>query len=260
MATQTETYKLNKPARTDKIGIDLLNENMDIIERELKKCASDSAAAKASFYDIDLTGVVAVDFDSLDSAEYSNSDLAESVDGAALLAALSSGCAARVKFYSGANESFVKTVILGSRTSYDSDEGRVTRCDGILPVGLYNAYEIYSLVVVVDDSGTYTIIFYAYRHLNGVGTVKTVNGVEPDENGNVEVPTAEGTVKFVNGIAPDETGNAVLLSTTGLSIDWVNGTYTETLSDGTSHTEDIEFNANGVPTKFGSMAFSITGG
>ena len=35
MATQTEIYKLNKPARTDRIDIDLLNENMDIIEEEI---------------------------------------------------------------------------------------------------------------------------------------------------------------------------------------------------------------------------------
>lgn len=38
------------------------------------------------------------------------------------------------------------------------------------------------------------------------GTVTSVNGIEPDENGNVEVP-CEGTVTSVNGIEPDENGN-----------------------------------------------------
>lgn len=38
-----------------------------------------------------------------------------------------------------------------------------------------------------------------------VGKVKTVNGVEPDENGNVVVDA--GGIKTVNGTAPDESGN-----------------------------------------------------
>ena len=62
MATQTETYKLNKPARTDKIGIDLLNENMDIIEEELKKRPLSSDVAGAAFFDLDITAWTAVDF------------------------------------------------------------------------------------------------------------------------------------------------------------------------------------------------------
>lgn len=51
----------------------------------------------------------------------------------------------------------------------------------------------------------------------GEGTVKTVNGIGPDENGNVELPAVEipevdlsGVVKSVNGAAPDENGNVAI--------------------------------------------------
>lgn len=52
----------------------------------------------------------------------------------------------------------------------------------------------------------------------GAAGVQTVNGIKPDENGNVniEIPEVEipevdlsGVVRFVNGAAPDENGNVV---------------------------------------------------
>lgn len=39
----------------------------------------------------------------------------------------------------------------------------------------------------------------------GAGTIKTVNGAAPDENGNVVIET--GGIKTVNGISPDADGN-----------------------------------------------------
>lgn len=42
---------------------------------------------------------------------------------------------------------------------------------------------------------------------NANSRVKTVNGINPDINGNVNLPTSDGTVKTVNGVAPDESGN-----------------------------------------------------
>lgn len=254
MATQTETYKLNKPDRTDKIGIAALNENMDIIEEELKKRALNSDVANSAYYDLDLTAWVSVDFANKDGASFTLTDY---VDAAALLLAVEAGRVPRVKFLCVDNTPHFAS--LDGRSKHNTDEGVRTICSGTASNIYYDAYSNYSLNVW-DNEGVYTVVFAAYPFLTGEGTVKTVNGVVPDENGNVEVPTAEGTVKFVNGVAPDETGNVELLSTTGLAIDWTNGTYTETLSDGTSHTEDIEFDTDGVPTKFGSMAFSITGG
>lgn len=44
-------------------------------------------------------------------------------------------------------------------------------------------------------------------------SVKSVNGIEPDSNGNVEIETGgggEGTVKSVNGVQPDDSGNVQL--------------------------------------------------
>lgn len=44
-------------------------------------------------------------------------------------------------------------------------------------------------------------------------SVKSVNGIEPDSNGNVEIETGgggEGTVKSVNDVQPDESGNVQL--------------------------------------------------
>lgn len=44
-------------------------------------------------------------------------------------------------------------------------------------------------------------------------SVKSVNGIEPDSNGNVEIETGgggEGTVKSVNNVQPDESGNVQL--------------------------------------------------
>lgn len=254
MATQTETYKLNKPDRTDKIGIAALNENMDIIEEELKKRALNSDVAGVAHYDLDLTAWVSVDFADKSGATFT---LTDNVDGGALLTAISAGRMPRVKFLHIDGTPHV--IALNGRSTHNTASGVRTICSGTASNIYYDAYSNYSLNVW-DNEGEYTVTFVAYPFLTGEGTVKSVNGVQPDENGNVEVPTAEGTVKFVNGVAPDETGNVELLSTTGLAIDWANGTYTETLSDGTSHTEDIEFDTNGVPTKFGSMVFSITGG
>lgn len=43
---------------------------------------------------------------------------------------------------------------------------------------------------------------------SGKGAVKTVNGISPDENGNVEIEIPEcDAVKTVNGKTPDKNGN-----------------------------------------------------
>ena len=39
------------------------------------------------------------------------------------------------------------------------------------------------------------------------GAVKSVNGVSPDESGNVAIEIPECKVQTVNGIEPDESGN-----------------------------------------------------
>lgn len=46
------------------------------------------------------------------------------------------------------------------------------------------------------------------------GVVKSVNGIEPDNSGDVELRIT-GTVKSVNGVAPDENGNVTIALTEG---------------------------------------------
>lgn len=254
MATQTETYKLNKPARTDRIDVDLLNENMDIIEEELKKRPLSSDTAGVTFFNLDISALVTVDFE---KEEPTTVDLSEQVNGSLIIAQISAGHLLRLRINTA--DAKPMFIIFGATRQYTTDAlGAVTDCYGVAPNADKNSCFNFELRAAEKDE-EYTVSFATYPPGATGGTVKTVNGAGPDENGNVEVPTAEGTVKFVNGVAPDETGNAQLLSTAGLSIDWTNGTYTETLTDGTSRTEDIEFNAKGLPIKFGSMAFSITG-
>ena len=62
----------------------------------------------------------------------------------------------------------------------------------------------------------------------GAAGVQTVNGIKPDENGNVniEIPEVEipkvdltGVVKSVNGTVPDENGNVVLQISSDISVD-----------------------------------------
>ena len=62
--------------------------------------------------------------------------------------------------------------------------------------------------------------------VNSKNVVTSINGVNADENGNVEITTSEvdlsGVVKSVNGIQPDESGNISLdvLTTPGNIIKW----------------------------------------
>jgi hypothetical protein len=52
--------------------------------------------------------------------------------------------------------------------------------------------------------------------LDNAGKVKTVNGISPDDTGNITIETG-GTVKTVNGISPDESGNVII--DTGSDVD-----------------------------------------
>lgn len=54
------------------------------------------------------------------------------------------------------------------------------------------------------------------------GTVTSVNGIEPDETGNIDLGELGGTVTSVNGVAPDENGN-VDLGELGGTVTSVNG-------------------------------------
>lgn len=49
------------------------------------------------------------------------------------------------------------------------------------------------------------------------------------------------------------------LSTTALSVDWSGGKVVETLSDGSTVTHNMTFDANGIPTKIGNLSLTISG-
>ena len=59
-----------------------------------------------------------------------------------------------------------------------------------------------SLTVTKSDGSTSKVT------LNASGGVKSVNNVQPDSNGNVEIPV--GSVKTVNNVQPDEHGNVTI--------------------------------------------------
>lgn len=99
--------------------------------------------------------------------------------------------------------------------------------------------------------------------------VTSVNGVKPDSTGNVELPVPTGTVTSVNGVNPDENGNVTIdipesggsanaPTTIGLDFtNWTNGSFTETLSDGTTNVYVVTFDEANAPISIGGI--TITG-
>jgi len=57
--------------------------------------------------------------------------------------------------------------------------------------------------ITIDDVGT-------AGYTKNEGTVKSVNNVQPDANGNVTISAGEGSVKSVNNVGPDASGNVTL--------------------------------------------------
>lgn len=124
------------------------------------------------------------------------------------------------------------------------------------------AFHSQSIVVSTIGSQTLTLRVYIPDHNkmpveylpDEVGTVKTVNGVAPDESGNVAIEIPGGTVKTVNGTAPDENGNVeITIPDSGGNVDltgyateqWVQegyqpkGNYLTEVPEGYAKKEDI---------------------
>lgn len=233
MATQTETYKLNKPARADRVNIEDLNKNFDIIEEELKKRPLNSDVAGAAFFDLDITLWTAVDFAKEDGEAFY---LTDHLDGSVLLAQIDAGRALRVKFNGVDNTPH--TVVLNAVHRHTVTEGERTTCSGTASNIYYDAYSNYSLNIIVDSEGLYTIWFAAYPFLTGEGTVKSVNGVMPDDDGNVTI-----------SVAAEEPG------TTKLDFsNWSNGSFTEHLDNGTSEVHPVARDGTGAIISIGGIA------
>ena len=231
MATQTETYKFNKPARTDNINVEKLNENFDIMEEELKKRPLSSDVATTAFYDLNITAWTAVDFAKEDGEAFY---LTEHLDGSVLLAQINAGRALRVKFNGVDNTPH--TVVLNAVHQHTVAEGERTTCSGTASNIYYDAYSNYSLNII-DNEGEYTIWFAAYPFLTGEGTVKSVNGVTPDDDGNVEI-----------SIAAEEPGTMKLDFS-----NWSNGSFTEHLDDGSAVEHTVTRDSGGNVTAIGGI-------
>ena len=237
MATQTETYKLNKPDRTDKVGISALNENMDIIEEELKKRPIGDEIPDAAFFDLDITAWTSVNFSEAFAGRF---DLEEHLDGNKILEELASGRIPRVKF--SGSDGRIHTIIMNVLHQYTDTNGYRTICSSNASNIYFDAYSNYSLNVLVSE-GVYTVWFLAYPRLTG-DSVKSVNGVMPDENGNVEVTVTEhatATLNFDNWDAEE------------------GACYRETLEDGSSIIHAIERDASGNIISIGGIAIEGVG-
>ena len=72
---------------------------------------------------------------------------------------------------------------------------------------LLNQKTVRSVNSVKPDSNGNVQIDISDADLSGV--VKSVNGIQPDENGSLtlEIPSTDGMVKSINSVKPDENGN-----------------------------------------------------
>ena len=83
--------------------------------------------------------------------------------------------------------------------------------------------------------------------------LRTVNGVEPDENGNVQIET--GGIKTIDGNAPDENGDISVITAaanvTSITVERDNEyiTVTMPLDDGGTSVAKITLNTEGFPTR-----------
>lgn len=244
MATQTETYKFNKPARTDNIDVEKLNENFDIMEEELKKRPLSSDVATTAFYDLDLTSWITVEFAgytfSSGTTVVSNNDSVLPGGAAALLTAVENGRLPRIKFKDN-NDTDITVVLDSCETSVDG-ETTITDCNGTVSNVIYDVIDSYR-IKVEENAGDYAVTFYAQRNVSGAGTVKSVNGVQPDDDGNVEV-----------SVAAEEPATTKLDFT-----NWSNGSFTEHLDDGSTVEHTVARDTDGNITAIGGIVIAGVG-
>lgn len=223
MSTKTENYGLVKPDRTEHVNIGDLNANFDKIDAELKKRPIGSEIPDAAFFDLDISKWASVDFSKEDGERF---ELTDYVDGNMLLSQIEAGRAPRVKF-SGIDNT-PHSVILNAVHKQTVTEGERTTCSGTASNIYYDAYSNYSLNIVVGSGGVFTIWFAAYPFLTGEGTVKSVNGITPDENGNVEISGAGG------------------LATKKIDYsNWYDGSFVEYLADGSTVVHEVSRDSTG---------------
>lgn len=220
MATQTEIYKLNKPDRTDKVGIAALNENMDIIEEELKKRPMGSEIPDAAFSEVDLKDTVTVDYYSTEGQPF---DITEQVDIDDLLSKIEKGILFRVRFLDKSGNEYA--VILDDTAVITTESETRTITAGIAPHLNRDARSHYSLNVRQFSDGTESVIFAAYPMLTSASEVSepataTLNFDNWDaEEGACYRETLEDGSSIIHAIERDASGN--IISIGGIAIEGV---------------------------------------
>ena len=231
MATQTETYKLNKPARTDKIDIEDLNENFDIIEEELNKRVPSSDVTGVVHYDLDLSAWVSVDMSNSESASFTLTDY---VKGNELITAISSGRTPRVQFLCA--DGTMQSVALCSRSISDTDTGTLTKCNGVALIednedincclhvlGSLDDYEIWFTVhgVITEkdvnsmlEGLPITVASDGYTDIEGLRQPTTVSMVKSDSTITVTI-MLEGNQCSESVVTLDENGYPTKIVTDG---------------------------------------------
>ena len=92
------------------------------------------------------------------------------------------------------------------------------------------------------------------------GTLLMVKGEVPANRSGIFWPADGGIYVYMDGEwLALATRRELEVSTTDLSVNWTDGKIIQTLSDGTMNTMDMEFDADGIPTKIGDMNITISG-
>lgn len=218
--TETTNLKLKKPGLNDPVDISVLNENFDRI---------DDSIGGVSTYVIDLTSVLTVDFWNSGSNRI---DLTDTVDGAAILAATDKGSLLRLRLLTESGSTV--EMALDDRL----DTSTYTQFGGIADNPQYESYAQFQLRIRTD-SGAVELVYHPHVMAS---VVTSINGIPPDENGNVDIETS---------------------SEQPVSIDLSNyeaGSIRLTYADGGAMDVAVTFDENGNPIKFsnGTEEFTIT--
>lgn len=210
--TETTNFKLKKPDLTDPINVNDFNDNFDTIDEELAKGGN-------KYFDLNLTAYN-VDY----GAESQMLDVTEAVP-AEIIEALANGTVAqivRLTFSSGAT-----TVNMVLPDRYKTAEGyyRYFGTSGNLSQTSYTT--LFLQPSYDETAGAWKLYLQCYAN-QLKAYVKTVNGVEPDVNGNVEIEEP-----YVKHIANVKAGQVI--------------TQTLTMSDGSQVVDTINLDENDYP-------------
>lgn len=180
------------------------------------------------------------------SEPYTGINVTEHVDPKKIVAATEYGLGLRVHFLDGSGNPC--SAVLQERyetdiSSKDDGEGGTLYTYSRYYCGLVSdPYTTGFGEIVLKDTcvdNVHTVTLHRYLQEYTDGTVKTVNGVSPDEDGNVEVATSR-------------TATAMDLS------NWDNGTFTVDFDDGTRMNGTVTFDEAGNPVSIGDGTNTMT--